>query len=199
MKEGKDLPKSEPSDWLAAAQGGDAEAYRKFLDWAKVFVKSNVSKRYRSWGMASVESIDDLVQDVLLALHQKRHTYEPGKPVEAWVYAIVRYKAIDALRRTVRDRRKVSDQDMPEGWEAVDPASLEVAGAATTIDVEVALGSLNPRQAEMVRMAKLEGNSIEEISKRTGSSQAAVKVTIHRALKALKRRFGTEEDPDATD
>jgi RNA polymerase sigma-70 factor (ECF subfamily) len=199
MTEGENSPKSEPSEWLAAAQRGDADAYRRFLGWANAFVRASVTKRYRSWGIAKVEAIDDLVQDVLLALHQKRHTFEPGKPVEAWVYSITQYKAIDSLRKTVRDRRGISDQEMPEGWEAVDPASLETAGAGVAVDVETALATLTPKQAEMVRMAKLEGSSIQEVARKTGASEAAVKVTIHRALKALKRRFNTKEDPDAAE
>src|SRR4051812_41828286 len=116
MGEGVPASGAGPSEWLELAQKGDAEAYGRFLKWAKDFVKSNASKHFRAWGMVKPEAIDDLTQDILLAVHQKRHTYLPGRPVEAWLYAIVRYKAIDGLRAKVRDQRNVSDQDMPEGW-----------------------------------------------------------------------------------
>jgi RNA polymerase sigma-70 factor (ECF subfamily) len=201
MSEGVPVPVSEASAWLEGAQKGDAEAYRRFLEWARRFVKTNALKHFRAWGMAKQEAIDDLIQDVLLAIHQKRHTYVPGRPVEAWLYSIVRYKAIDSLRGTIRDRRNISDQDMPEGWEAVDPSTSQAgSGAAVSVDAEMVLGTLSPRQREILVMAKLEGSSIEEISRRTGSSPGAVKVMVHRALKTLKKRFATDEGgPDEKD
>ena len=44
------------------------------------------------------DEVEDLVQECLLAMHNKRHTYQSDQPLTAWVHAIARYKLIDLLR-----------------------------------------------------------------------------------------------------
>ena len=80
---------------LAAANAGDARAYAKFLHTVTPVLRGIVRAKGDSFGAAGCE---DVLQEVLLAIHLKRHTWDPGSPVRPWLYAITRYKVIDAFR-----------------------------------------------------------------------------------------------------
>ncbi|MEH6953060.1 sigma-70 family RNA polymerase sigma factor (plasmid) [Nitrobacter sp. NHB1] len=134
--------------------------------------------------LAESAAADDLVQETLIALHRRLMTYEPGRPFTAWLYAIARYKLIDHLRSSRRHRALPLDET-PEVLFAVD----RTAPQEDHDDVERILASLPERQRALVRAVKLEGQSIAYVSAATGLSPSAVKVTIHRAIKALSRRI----------
>jgi RNA polymerase sigma-70 factor (ECF subfamily) len=120
---------------------------------------------------------EDAVQDVLLAIHEKRHTYDPARPFGPWLAAIARYKWIDRLRSLKAEASEPLDEAMgvPDHEDAV------VAGST----FKQLLAALKPPQAEAIRLVKLEGYSVEEASRATGQSTSLVKVNIHRGLKRL--------------
>jgi len=74
---------------------GDDISYHGFLYEISKYLRSFFRKRLTSLP----SEIEDLVQESLLAIHNQRHTYDEGRPLTAWVYAIARYKLIDMLRR----------------------------------------------------------------------------------------------------
>lgn len=163
---------------MLAALGGDKAAYRLLLDQL-----GGQLRRYFTRRLSNPAAADDLVQDTLLAIHTRRDTYDPAQPLTAWVYAIARYKLIDHFRR----------QKLRATLPLEDDAALfaaDDAGSATDRrDVAAALATIPPRPAELIRQVKLEGVSIAEAAERTGMSESAVKVAIHRGLKALTARF----------
>lgn len=181
MGESKDKPDVAPSRWLKESLEGNAESYRLFLEWASRFTRQLAKKRLSSWRLNSEELVDDFVQEVLLAVHQKRHTYLTHLPVEPWLSGIIRFKSIDWLRRVIAEGKRLSFEDH-EGHHAED------GGAAH--DIGAVLATLNENQRRLLELAKLEGLSIEEISLQTGLSASAVKVGIHRAMKGLQKKFG---------
>jgi RNA polymerase sigma factor (sigma-70 family) len=156
---------------MAAAQGGDGAAYRRLL----LAVKTWLGRYYR--GRLPPSMIDDAVQEALLAIHEKRHTYDPSRPFVAWLAAIARYKWIDALRAL---KAKPTD-------ELMESVAADDTEAATTSawDLERIMVRLKPAQAEVIRLVKLQGFSTEEAAARTGQSVSLVKVNIHRGLKQL--------------
>jgi RNA polymerase sigma-70 factor (ECF subfamily) len=77
---------------------GDAAAYHIFLGELTAHLRSFVRRRLASLP----EEVEDLVQELLLAIHNQRHTYDLAQPLTAWVQAIARYKLIDLLRRRSR-------------------------------------------------------------------------------------------------
>src|SRR5688500_15494465 len=132
-------------DWsalLAAAQRGDAAAYRAFLEAILPFARV-IARRH----LRAAEQVEDAVQDALLTLHRVRHTYEPGRPVEPWLAAIVTRRAIDVARRSGRiGAREVFDESALETF--ADPAAngSEAAEAADT--VARMMTELSPKQRE---------------------------------------------------
>ena len=156
---------------MAAAQAGDARAYLVLLRAAETWARAYFAHRLPPAFVA------DAVQDTLLAVHEKRHTYDPARPFGPWLAAIARYKWIDRLRHMRATATEALD-------DAIATASHEDAvGQAWAL--EGLLGSLKPAQAEVIRLVRLEGLSIAEASSRTGQSPSLVKVNIHRGLARL--------------
>lgn len=121
------------------------------------------------------------MQETLLAVHNQRHTYDPGQPVTAWVHAIAKYKLVDMLRRRgARDPVTTSLDDAGELFAASDSGAAEARR-----DLGRLLERLPDRQRLPIVHVKIEGLSILEAAERTGMSESAVKVGIHRGLKAL--------------
>jgi RNA polymerase sigma-70 factor (ECF subfamily) len=127
------------------------------------------------------DDVEDLVQETLLAMHNQRHTYDPSQPVTAWLHAIARYKLVDLLRRRARH------EALNDPIDDVDAALLAVDAREGGVqrDLAALLGRLPERQRLPIVLMKLEGLSVIETAQRTGMSPSAVKVGVHRGLKAL--------------
>lgn len=160
---------------------GDAAAYRMFLDELTARLRSYL--RRRLGGLP--DEIEDLLQELLLAVHNKRHTYDPKQPLTSWVQAIAHYKLVDLLRR--RSRSNALTDPLDED----DQVFATTANAATEAkyDVEKLLRGLPDRQRLPILYVKLEGASVTDTAIRTGMSESAVKVGIHRGLKALAEKI----------
>jgi RNA polymerase sigma-70 factor (ECF subfamily) len=164
-------------DLCSRGLAGDAAAYHAFLKDLSAHLRAFFRKRLA----ALPNEVEDLVQESLLAVHNQRHTYDAQLPLTAWIYAIAKYKLVDLLRR-----RASRDQ-------LVDPLDdeLEVFAAAETEatdarrDIAKLLGRLPDRHRLPIVHMKLEGLSVAETARLTGMSESAVKVGVHRGMKAL--------------
>jgi RNA polymerase sigma-70 factor (ECF subfamily) len=160
---------------------GDAAAYRMFLDELTMHLRSYL--RRRLGGLP--DEVEDLLQELLLAVHNKRHTYDPKQPLTAWVQAIARYKLVDLLRR--RSRSIVLTDPLDEDDQIF--ATTDNDAAEAQYDVAKLLRGLPDRQRLPILYVKIEGASVTDTAVRTGMSESAVKVGIHRGLKALAERI----------
>jgi RNA polymerase sigma-70 factor (ECF subfamily) len=166
---------------MIAAQGGDAEAYRQFLRELAGSLRSLFRRRLTRWP----DDIEDLVQETLLAVHNKRHTYEPDQPVTAWAYAIARYKMVDLLR--ARSSREALHEPLEDDHPAL--ATETAPAQEASRDLALLLALLPDKQRLPIQYVKIEGLSVAETAQRTGLSESAVKVGVHRGLKALAARL----------
>ena len=165
---------------LVRGLAGEARAYRTFLDQLTAHLRSYLRRRLGSLP----DEIEDLLQELLLAVHNKRHTYDPKQPLTAWVQAIARYKLVDLLRR--RSRSDVLNDPL-EDDQLFDTTANDAAEAH--YDVVKLLQGLPDRQRLPILYVKIEGASVTDTAIRTGMSESAVKVGIHRGLKALAERI----------
>lgn len=156
---------------------GDAQTYHAFLKALSAHLRAFL--RGRLSGLP--DEVEDLVQETLLAVHNQRHTYDAGQPLTAWVHAIARYKLVDLLRRRAK-REALND---PLGDEMGLFARSETEVADTRRDLARLLERLPDRQRLPIIHMKLEGLSVVEVARMTGMSESAVKVGVHRGLKAL--------------
>jgi RNA polymerase sigma-70 factor (ECF subfamily) len=171
------------SAWMAAAQGGDRAAYEALLRDCVPIVQSIARGR----GVPA-DQVDDVVQDVLLSIHRARQTYDPGRSFTAWLQVIAERRAIDHLRRS--NRQRLREVHAPFDYEShVDPAADPARGvrdADGTARVDRALAGLPRRQQEAVKALVLDEQSLADAATSTQRSRGALKVNLHRALKALR-------------
>jgi RNA polymerase sigma-70 factor (ECF subfamily) len=160
---------------------GDAAAYRMFLDELTARLRSYL--RRRLGGLP--DEVEDLLQELLLAVHNKRHTYDPKQPLTSWVQAIAHYKLVDLLRR--RSRSNALTDPLDEDDQVFATTANDAAEAQ--YDVAKLLRGLPDRQRLPILYVKIEGASVTDTAVRTGMSESAVKVGIHRGLKALAERI----------
>jgi RNA polymerase sigma factor (sigma-70 family) len=172
---------SELHELFVRGQGGDAAAYHAFLRRLGAHLRAYLARRLFGWP----DDVEDLVQECLLAMHNHRHTYEPDQPLTAWVHAIARHKMVDLLR--AKSSREALHEPIDDEL-AVFAASEEEASDARR-DVAGLLETLPDRHRLPIVHVKLEGRSVAETAQLTGMSESAVKVGIHRGLKALAARL----------
>lgn len=166
---------------INAADAGDEKAYREFLYQARKFVSAFVRHRTFTGGIDP----EDVVQETLIAVHNKRHTRRPDMPVTPWLYAIARYKLVDTLRRRNR-RREVTIDGIAETLAAPQTA------AARSWEVDHALQRLAPGQLAVVTAVSVHGRSISETAQELGMKEPAVRVALHRGLAAIAAKFGRQ-------
>jgi RNA polymerase sigma factor (sigma-70 family) len=165
-------------DLMVAGQAGNGGAYRRLLEETREWLQRYYARRLPS------SMVDDATQEALIAVHDKRHTYDPSLPFGPWLAAIARYKWIDRLRALKSRPTEALSDDFP---------SRDHAEAVTSAAVlDQLLGTLKPAQSEVIRLVKIYGLSIEEASVRTGQSASLVKVNIHRGLSLLAKMAGQE-------
>jgi RNA polymerase sigma-70 factor, ECF subfamily len=162
---------------LIRGLAGDAPAYHAFLQELSSHLRAFLRKRLA--GLP--DEVEDLVQESLLAVHNQRHTYDAGQPLTAWVHAIAKYKLVDLLRR--REKRELLTDPLEDEIDFLSSSDNEAAEARR--DLGKLLEQLPDRQRLPIVHMKLEGLSVAESARVTGMSESAVKVGVHRGLKAL--------------
>ncbi len=173
------------SGWMAQAQDGDNAAYGRLLADIAPFVRVLVRRR-----CADADKAEDIVQEVLLTLHRVRHTYDPARPITPRLAAIAGRRSIDALRRRVRlTAHEVNDPYAYETF-ADDGANKEMEAGDAAQALAGLIATLPPGQREALELVKLKELSLLEASQISGQSVAALKVGVHRAIKALRLRAG---------
>ena len=171
---------------MQAGLAGDGDAHRTLLTLISVRLRAYFRGRLSRAGRSDVEA-EDLVQEVLIAVHTRRHTYDPSQMFTPWLYGIARYKLADYFRRS---RFSAYDVSLDDAEEAM--GSEDAAGVESSFDVERMLAELPPKMQRAIRYTKLEGLSVNEAAQRSGMSPSAVKVSVHRGLKALARLVAKE-------
>ena len=163
---------------FARARAGDAGAYHTFLaelaGHLRAFFRRRLARR--------PDDVEDLVQETLLAVHNQRHTYVAGEPLTPWLYAIARYKLVDAFRRRGR-RMEIEIGEVAETFAA--PQSETISKH----EIGRALETLSPGQRSVVAAVSIEGRSVSETAKILGMKETAVRVALHRGLTSLATRF----------
>jgi len=172
-------------DLLLRGLAGDAQAYHAFLR----DLSAHLRGFYRGRLSRLPEEVEDLVQETLIAVHNQRHTYDCAQPLTAWIHAIARYKFVDLLRR--RKRHDSLNDELDEGSDIFAHHEIEAQDAKR--DVAKLLDRLPDRQRLPILHMKLQGLSVEETATLTGMSASAVKIGVHRGLKALAAMIRSDE------
>ena len=177
---------TELKELMLASLDGDGASHRALLERLSRRLRAYYKGKLAGIGRDATEA-EDLVQEAVLAIHVKRHTYDPAEPLTPWVHAIARYKLIDFLRR---NRASFADVPIDEADEVM--AHDDNVSAESTYDVRRLMERLPKKMQCSIEAVKLDGLSIAEAAERCGISEPGVKVNIHRGLKALAALIAQE-------
>jgi RNA polymerase sigma-70 factor (ECF subfamily) len=169
----------EADDWdvlLARANAGDGVAFGRFLTAVTPTLRAVIRARGAALPR---DQHEDILQEVLLAIHLKRTTWREGSPVRPWLYAVARYKVVDAFRR-----RGTAVHLPIDDFEDILPEEAAPVPMAAR-DAETMLGQIDARSAALVRAVALDGQSAEAAGEGLGLTAGAARVALHRAMKRL--------------
>lgn len=174
---------------MQAAQAGDAQAYARLLKAITPRVHGMVRHQRQFLPAADIE---DLVQDVLISLHAVRATYDPARPFIPWLVAITRNRLADGARRYARQKaHEVNVDEYPVTF-SEDGTNTDSELYRDPEALKQAIQALPPGQREAIEMLKLREMSLKEAAAASGTSVAALKVSVHRALSALRKALSKE-------
>jgi len=161
---------------LARANDGDGAAFARFLQAVTPTLRAVI--RRRGDGLPP-DQHEDILQEVLLSIHLKRQTWRRDLPVRPWLYAVARYKVVDAFRR------RGAAVNLPIEDFADELPAENVATPLSGRDAEVMLRLIDTRSAMLVRAVALDGKSAEEAGETIGMTAGAARVALHRAMRRL--------------
>lgn len=177
-----DDEKDELARLLKLANAGDRAAYRLFLERLAPFIRGTALHVMRRIGTPQAD-FEDAVQETMLAIHLKRHTWKPDQPIGPWLFAITRYKLIDYARKY--GRRK--EAELTEDFDLAAPEPEEPPFTET--EITRLLGTIGARQRDIVTSISLKGATIRDVANQFKMSEGAVRVALHRGLKALAEAY----------
>ncbi len=176
-------------DWavlMRRALDGDSGAYRSLFNSLTPFLRATTRRKGARIGVRQ-EEVEDIVQETLLALHLKRHTWDVERPIGPWIAAIARNKLIDARRRQ-GNKVTLPIEDVADFLPTEADCDPTQRG-----DVERLLAQLTAKQRDLVQSLSIEGRSVEETARRLNMEKGAVRVALHRAIKALATMYRTRD------
>lgn len=177
---------------MRAERRGDAVAYERLLKEIAVMLRRLIRSRLARAGL-SVDEAEDVVQEILIGLHGKRHTWDDTRPFMPWLYTITRYKFIDAARHLSREARRrvnITMEEMTETFEA--PTQDPDRSLA---DIGRHLADLPQGQRQVVHALGVEGATVRATAEHLRTSEGSVRVLYHRALRRLMAKTERENNP----
>src|SRR5262245_59164100 len=175
---------------MRAAQAGDRQAYSALLRALLPLIREAVRHRFT---FLQPHDIDDLVQDILLSLHTSRATYDPSRAFLPWLMAIVRNRMADGARRYIRrSAHEVVVDRLPETFSDADPNTIDDRYGDPEA-LRLAVKALPEGQRRAIELLKLREMSLKEAAAHSGASIAALKVSVHRGVTALRRMLAGKD------
>ena len=171
---------------MMAGLDGDAASHRALLERLSSQLRAYFKGQLGRFNRSPVEA-EDLVQEALISIHTRRHTYDPSQLLTPWVYGIARYKFVDYLRRTKTSINDLPIEDAEEIAVKDDRTHVE-----STLDLNKLMAGLSPKVRQVIQYVKLDGLSVSEAAVRCGMSESNVKVSVYRGLKALALQITKE-------
>jgi RNA polymerase sigma-70 factor (ECF subfamily) len=168
---------------MCRANAGDRDAYERLL--AEI---GGVMERYLRRRFGSSDLVEECVQECLLSIHRARASYDPSRSFRSWMFAILRHKAIDLLRR--RGTRQRHETAAPRGEEVAAPA----VDPGTALEAAEALAAIRPEYRDALILTKLQGHSLAEAARLAGVSVTAMKSRVHRGIRDVRSLLEREED-----
>ncbi|MEO7251412.1 MAG: sigma-70 family RNA polymerase sigma factor [Arenimonas sp.] len=176
--------------WMTAAQLGDRQAYHAVLVGIAPYLRS-IARRL----LGQEQDAEDMVQEILIVVHDIRHTYEPGRPFKPWLSTIATRRCIDHLRRRTRrlQHEIAEDGDLEFASSGHESPEDRIGRNHSDRVLHDAVDALPNRQREAIRLLRLQELTLNEAAARSEQSIGSLKVACHRAIKGLRRALAHKE------
>jgi RNA polymerase sigma-70 factor (ECF subfamily) len=169
--------------WMAAAQAGDARSYAVLLRVALPWLRRRARAR---WPYSSAADLEDMVQETLLAFHQNRHLYDPGRPLAPFLFGILKLRGADVRRRRQRHAgRETAIDEVPVTFSGLIMNETQESDSDHAVML-AAISKLSDRDRMVLELLKVQQLSLREAAVQTGMSIMALKVATFRATQRLK-------------
>jgi RNA polymerase sigma-70 factor (ECF subfamily) len=170
------------SELIARAQGGEVEAfgelYQRYLDLIYRYIRVRV---------AEDRVAEDLTEAVFLRSFEALGRYkERGRPFSAFLYQVARNLLVDHYRQK---KEEVSIEDANQMATSAPAVDEQVIQSERIREIGHALASLPSDYQEVIRLRVILALSTADVAAWMGRSEGAIRVLLHRALAALRRRL----------
>lgn len=176
--------------WLKAMAMGDQRAfaalYQEFAPRLYGYLRVQINHD---------ADIQDLMQDIFVAIWKSSARYNGEAKVATWIFAIARHKLLDWLRSRRRYSQLESLEEIGEFRSGSEPDIADQV--VTELSVADALAALPPHHAELFYLVFVEGMSYKEISVLLGIPEGTVKSRMHQAKGRMRqqlRKGGTDDE-----
>lgn len=163
------------------AQKGDERCYAKLLEELGDVIAAYLTARF-----GPIDLIEDCVQESLIAIHSARHTYDAKRPFRPWLFAIVHNRMIDMLR-SQRSYQSILDKN------ASGPAERPVTPIEEEVSKSMVFAALAPAYRDVLLLTKVVGLTNSETAEELGITEGAVRVRVHRGIKATRKILQCEQ------
>lgn len=164
---------------MSKAQKGDSAAYRELLSGVSLFLQNYLRKR-----IFEKNEIEEVLQEILMAVHKSLHTYDSNKSFMSWLLAITEYKVVDFIREFKKHSVSTDLESVSTFFAGT------YADSDLRIDIDRAISRLTEREKNVLTLLKIEGQSAQEVAEKLNLTEANVKVIAHRAYHQLRTMLG---------
>jgi RNA polymerase sigma-70 factor, ECF subfamily len=165
---------------LIRSINGDKASYQLFLQEASQFFEFLLKKK-----VFNPHDRDDVLQNMLLSLHQSLPTFDPKRPLLPWMRAIGHRRIVDYIRVITR---KMNNEVPTEDGDVTfhpDPTNQYT-------DLKETLAGLPEELRKVLVLTKIQGLSTKEAAEQLGIKEGALRTRVSRAIKKLKKLLENE-------
>lgn len=166
---------------MKEAQEGNSTSYETLLSEVYMFLESYLNSK-----VYNKSQIDDVIQEVLLAVHNARHTFDCSKSFMSWLLAIAHYKVSDHLRYQFKQKTQELEDSIIDGNSDALTALIENQSIQL---LHSAIEELDQKPRQVIQLLKIEGIKISEVAHKLNLSESNVKVIAHRAYQRLQTKL----------
>ena len=134
------------------------------------------------------EDAEDIVQDTLIKVWNKRDDWDDIQSIEAFSLAVCRNLALDRIKRKERQNESMDDIQLESAAGTPNPYEQMVQKDRLEL-VKRIVSALPEKQRTCMQLRDFEGKSYKEISTVMGISEDQVKINIFRARQAVKQKY----------
>ena len=163
---------------MKEAQEGSSTSYDTLLSEVYMFLESYLNSK-----VYNKSQIDDVIQEILLAIHNSRHTFDNSKSFMSWMLAIAHYKVSDHLCFQFKQKTQELEESLLDM--STDALSALIENQNTQLLYQ-AIDELDQKPRQIIKLLKIEGMKVSEVATELNLSESNVKVIAHRAYQGLE-------------